>query len=299
MQNGVLSTADAGPRLCLGINATTAAFGGQGKALITTSCDAPTPPMRWALNVERGSLKGGPLRAATAVSCFPSRSLCNAFAASGAGSKDTNGLYHRSDQTSDGVPVFEKDRTHQLYRYGGDWRLGQMGVASAMAYRAAKVDGSGPPPAPQWSIVNGASPAPQAVICELPGAAQNCSCAQPVPAAASHNSASGKSFFPTTPVELVSCNSTETHMDWSSLGINGETTKFMLMTGGLCLTAPPPLVADRRPLVRPTEAAAPGPAPNVSAVRVVVHATHGDTRAILNEIRLYTASGRSPFPKRG
>ena len=52
---------------------------------------------------------------------------CSRFTVSDAYNVDVNGVYSQTGQESDGAPVYSKDTTHQLYRFGSIWKLGFQG----------------------------------------------------------------------------------------------------------------------------------------------------------------------------
>ena len=149
---GVISTGAGSGKLCLGFDTQMLAFGGNGKAVVARPCgDQPTA---WSLqatsthnsSVAVGSAKliklqkpeacggaGGTtcdarhlLRCTVlwALPIWPDSQLtrrlvhrsryARSFSVHGAGEVSVNGVYLRTNQTTDGFPVFQLDATHQL-----------------------------------------------------------------------------------------------------------------------------------------------------------------------------------------
>jgi hypothetical protein len=152
------------------------------------------------------------------VSCplfLPVRTAnCVAALKAGAGSADVNGKYVKtSNMSSDSMPVFQKDDTHQLYRYDGVWKLAQEG--QTVYYQATDNvpnDLVGPPTT-GWVVYGGAKkfPAPTSVTCASTGPpppiAKPCSCVHAVACAACHpTAAEGQTYYAGTSVEMTQCD---------------------------------------------------------------------------------------------
>ena len=226
------------------------------------------------------------------------------------------------------MPVFQKDAAHQLYRYGGVWKLAQEG--QAVYYQATENvpnDLAGPP-ATGWVDYGGAKklPAPTSVACASTGpptpTARSCSCVHAVACAACHpTAAEGQTYYAGTSVEMTQCNAKVTHLQWLQLAVRGASAEpknaAMLMSGGLCLSAPKAspmhaageeegtgrsgdagaFVANPPPRVgAPAAAAVAAAGIKLGEVRVTVTSTNGHASAIVNEVRLYGAGGVAPFP---
>jgi len=95
----------------------------------------------------------------------PAPANCTSFEVRGAGEPDVDGTYFMTKQTADGVPVFSKDATRQLYREQGIWRLAQMTVLVYYEPSSEVPVGSVRPPPEDWRISRGMRPAPATVIC--------------------------------------------------------------------------------------------------------------------------------------
>lgn len=77
----------------------------------------------------------------------------------GAGTSSVNGVYTKETVgTMDGMPMFRLDSSHFLYRWGGNWRLGNPG--HGLTYECVVANADGPPNA-EWTVSTlGAAPAP-------------------------------------------------------------------------------------------------------------------------------------------
>ena len=296
-------------RLCLGFDATTPAFGGHGKSVVARPCTPDSTT--WMLRKSAGG--AGRLVEVVGGSACLNGPVCDAQKATevtiaGAGTAAVNGVYKKTNErSSDGMPVFELDASHQLYRYAGQWKLAHLGTGPVY-YVADSHDTAGPPRggAASWSAEAGALPPPSNVGCDA--AAPLCSCVHAVACAACHPTGTGgQVYIPPTSVELADCVSAVTHIKWVNLTIApgdvDDSVGGMLMSGGLCLgvvatqnntkaSTPPPLLHR----VSTTLSADAPESMEVDAVRVWVTATNGDSRAIINELRLYEEDGLQPFP---
>jgi len=163
----------------------------------------------------------------------------------------------------------------------------------------------GPPVPSGWQVTGpGIAPAPRSVTCQAvgPDPRGSCRCVHAVACAACHS----EEYFPGTAVELTDCTADVTHIRWLQLKVSGgDSTRAMLMSGGLCLgvptAAPGPASTDGTgPVVRPISdrAGAVSPPAVLSEIRVTVSATNGFDFAVINEVRLYDERGTSPFPVR-
>ena len=311
-----LYTTTTSGRLCLGFDAAIPAFGGEGKSVVARPC---TPnSTAWLLRKPDGGA-GRLLEVVGGSDCL-NGPVCDtrkatAITISGAGTAAVNGVYKKKNESfSDGMPVFELDSSHQLYRYAGQWKLAHMGTGPVY-YVADSHDTLGPPRgAASWSAESGTLPTPSHVGCDA--APPRCSCVHAVACAACHPTGTdGQVYIPPTSVELADCASSVTHIQWVNLTIapgDGDDMRSpggMLMSGGLCLglvtthnttvesestsASAPPLL--HRASTPPSEEGVVGSV-EVDAVRVVVTGTNGDPRAIINEVRLYEEDGLQPFP---
>jgi hypothetical protein len=334
---GVVSTTDAtGEKRCLSYDdKNISAFGGAGLAVVARQCGSGKDAISWTLRDGNGTADGAVLLATThPTPCLVgsgSSAVCDAMFASsftfaGAGSADVNGNYVKTTKVSDGhIPVFQKDDTHQLYRFGGVWKLAQMG--ETVYYQATDnvPDNLPGPPTSGWVVYDPSKkfPPPTSVKCASTGpptpVAKPCSCVHAVACAACHpTAAGGQTYYAGTSVEMKDCDAKVTHLEWLQLAVRGASAEpknaAMLMSGGLCLSVDQ-TATSMRAAAREQEAAvrsvAANPPPRVQApaasaleqagvklgeVRVTVTATNGHASAIVNEVRLYGRDGVAPFP---
>eukprot|EP01065_Artemidia_motanka_P000148 TRINITY_DN1004_c4_g1_i1.p1 TRINITY_DN1004_c4_g1~~TRINITY_DN1004_c4_g1_i1.p1 ORF type:complete len:3237 (+),score=934.30 TRINITY_DN1004_c4_g1_i1:701-9712(+) len=82
------------------------------------------------------------------------------YEVAGAGSADWNGCYLPTGGTADGHPIWEMDKTHHIYRWGGKWRLAQYGVKTYYVHSAGQLS---LPPSSGYGVTGGQSPAPTVV----------------------------------------------------------------------------------------------------------------------------------------
>eukprot|EP00054_Salpingoeca_dolichothecata_P018390 m.112978 g.112978 ORF g.112978 m.112978 type:complete len:136 (+) comp22851_c0_seq6:441-848(+) len=85
------------------------------------------------------------------------------FTVKGAGNETVNGFYKRTNQTADNAPVFALDKTHQLYRTAGTWRLAHEEVE--VFYDAKTTTSLALPPPTGWYPSTGLLPSPESVVC--------------------------------------------------------------------------------------------------------------------------------------
>lgn len=329
---GVVSTTDeAGEQLCLGYDdKNISAFGGAGLAVVARPCSSGGDAISWMLRAGNQTDGAVLLETTRPTTCLPgstSTAVCDATQASsftfaGAGSADANGKYVKvSSRSSDNTPVFQKDDTHQLYRYDGVWKLGQIGQAVHYQATDGVPDNLVGPPAVGWVVVADKLPAPTSVACASTGPpapiAEPCSCVHAVACVACHPTATGgQTYYAGTSVEMTQCHAKVTHLEWLQLEVLGASTKpknaAMLMSGGLCLSVPSvPVGARGNGRGAAADSVAANPPPRVEAppadalvaagiklgeVRVTVTATNGHASAIVNEVRLYGEKGVAPFP---
>ena len=327
---GVVSTVLGGRKYCLGYSKNLSAFGGKGSAVVALPCDQKPDgggqETSWSLKLPRNDTTPGAfLQVAEGAPCLARPgAACDAAKASsvtiaGAGDPGFNGKYTATEGTAEGgrkqdgaMPMFAMDATHQLYRYGSMWHLGEMGTS--VAYTATSGGLAGPPVPSGWQTSAGIAPPPRSVTCQGAGlepSQAHCSCVHAVACAACHS----EEYFPKTSVELTDCAADVTHIRWRQLEISGDNSKgsAMLMSGGLCLGLPAPAAesvtvagrAGAEPVwsgmaVRPSNddrrAAPPGVLKPLSEIRVTVSATNGIDVAVINEVRLYDQLGAQPFP---
>jgi hypothetical protein len=77
----------------------------------------------------------------------------------GAGTSAANGAYKKTEGASDGEPIFALDSGHELYRYGGRWRLGEQG--HGLTYESLTANADGPPASKGWAVAaQGTAPTP-------------------------------------------------------------------------------------------------------------------------------------------
>ena len=77
----------------------------------------------------------------------------------GAGTSAANGAYKKTEGASDGEPIFALDSGHELYRYGGRWRLGEQG--HGLTYGSLMANADGPPASKGWAVAaQGTAPTP-------------------------------------------------------------------------------------------------------------------------------------------
>lgn len=90
---------------------------------------------------------------------------CKVFVVSDAGDKTAEGTYVRSEtRTSDGLPVFELDEAHTLYRFNGAWRIGQFAVQ--VSYSSTVLNTTLPHSEGWATVLATAVPAPRSVQCK-------------------------------------------------------------------------------------------------------------------------------------
>eukprot|EP00040_Diaphanoeca_grandis_P027754 m.158820 g.158820 ORF g.158820 m.158820 type:complete len:546 (+) comp31109_c0_seq1:164-1801(+) len=99
-------------------------------------------------------------------------SQCSQLQVSGAGEVDMNGIYVRTNRTTDECPIFAMGTTHQIYRVnisgGHEWHMGHYEVSVAYVNMAVANQTSTVPPISLWNLGSNASvvpPAPELVKC--------------------------------------------------------------------------------------------------------------------------------------
>ena len=82
---------------------------------------------------------------------------CTAVNVSGAGLAGVDGVYSREAEATGAGATWNKDATHQLYFYGGAWKLATMGVG---VFYLSEGSGVGPPAAgsKNWVVESQGSP---------------------------------------------------------------------------------------------------------------------------------------------
>jgi hypothetical protein len=113
----------ADQHLCLSYSTSTKAFGGDNQAVVAVPCAAAGQVQtKWHFDGSSTNGSGAFLSIPMGIKCLSDTSACDArgqdsVTVSGASDVSVNGVYQNQGATSDGLPVFFKDETHQLYRY--------------------------------------------------------------------------------------------------------------------------------------------------------------------------------------